>query len=189
MVLSRAGAARRCAAKWLPGSREEAGAGAGDSESTHLDKLRHFAPLLFRFRCVLLLHHTQPRYGQLELHFELVLSFVSLVVRRALLARSADVRRVIVPAASLLQIKDSGRGGRRAGGYGWQDVRSRQLLWSWKVDVHVHVHVDADGRGGVGAGLCHWLELRALNIHSPQLYCTAPAQSSQEVAFSVWKAS
>lgn len=81
---------RRCAAKRLPGSREEAGAGAGDRRSTHLDKLRHFASLLFRFCCVLLLHHAQPRYRQLELHFELILSFVSLVVPCSLVLQTYD---------------------------------------------------------------------------------------------------
>jgi hypothetical protein len=87
-TLSGGAVKRRCAAEWLPGSREEAG--AGDRESTHLNKLRHFASLLFRFRCVLLLHHAQPRYRQLELHFELVLSFISLVVPPPLALQTYD---------------------------------------------------------------------------------------------------
>ena len=81
--------------------------------ATHLDELRHFASLLFRLGRVLLLHHAQPRYRQLELHFELVLGLVSLVVlvlvpvpRSIQSLCKQNVRRVIVPAASLLQTKD-----------------------------------------------------------------------------------
>lgn len=46
----------------------------------YLEQLCHFSPLLFGFCCVLLLHHAEARYGQLELHFELVLEFISTCV-------------------------------------------------------------------------------------------------------------
>lgn len=49
----------------------------GRGEATHLEELCHFPSLLLGFGCIFLLYHAQARYGQLELHFELVLHRVS----------------------------------------------------------------------------------------------------------------
>lgn len=43
----------------------------------HFKENSHGSSLLFRNSCVLLLHHTQPANGQLQLHLELGLSMVS----------------------------------------------------------------------------------------------------------------
>ena len=168
-MLSRAGAraARRCAAERLPGSR---GAGAGDRKSTHLNQLRHFASLLFRFRRVLLLHHAQPRYRQLELHLELVLSFISLVVPRSLALQTYDeglCRRHL--CCRLSKVREL----RSMAGKVYVAVCSRQLLWSLE--------------GGCGRAWRGWrgaVPLAVVFEHSRghQLYST-PSNH-----FLVWKA-
>ena len=46
----------------------------------YLDKLSHLSPLLLDLCAILLLHHAQSRYRQLELYFELGLPLISFLV-------------------------------------------------------------------------------------------------------------
>lgn len=68
--LKRVGLVMTCLFEWCLEVGVHGSAPGLAIDRTYFEKMRHFSPVLFRFRRIFLLDHSKPRNRELELHLE-----------------------------------------------------------------------------------------------------------------------